>query len=70
MRLACSFPASITIRKAGATTKPASAKSILAVLSLGINQGDQVAIDTEGEKAEEALNALLELIRSNFGENP
>ena len=70
VRLASSFPASITIRKVGSTSRAANAKSILAVLSLGVNQGDQISIDTEGEKAEEALNALLELIRNNFGEHP
>ncbi len=68
VRLASSFPATIAISKTGAGAKRANAKSILAVLSLGVNQGDQIAIDTDGERAEEALNALLDLVRGNFGE--
>ncbi len=68
VRLASSFPATINISKTGGGTKRANAKSILGVLSLGVNQGDQIAIDTEGEQADEALKALLELVRANFGE--
>ena len=68
VRLATSFPASITIGKAGTDARTVNAKSILGVLSLGANQGDRIVITTTGEKEEEALNALLELVRSNFGE--
>ncbi len=68
VRLASSFPATINISKTGGGTKRANAKSILAVLSLGVNQGDQIAIDTEGEQADEALKALIELVCANFGE--
>jgi phosphocarrier protein HPr len=69
VRLASSFPANITISKAGGEAHPVNAKSILGVLSLGVNKGDQIVINSDGEREEEALNALLELVRSNFGEN-
>ncbi len=68
MRTATGFPATITVKKIGATSKAANAKSILTVLSLGVNQGDRIELTTEGERADEALNALLDLIRANFGE--
>lgn len=69
VRLASSFPAVVKVQKLGdPAARPANAKSILAVLSLGVNQNDQIAIDTDGEKAEEALNALVDLVRANFGE--
>ncbi len=70
VRLATSFPASITVKKVGAPGKGANAKSILSVLSLGVNQGDLIALDIEGDRDEEALSALLDLVRSNFGESP
>jgi phosphotransferase system HPr (HPr) family protein len=44
------------------------AKSILSVLTLGVNKDNTIAIETEGEQAEEALTALEQLVESNFGE--
>jgi phosphotransferase system HPr-like phosphotransfer protein len=55
--------------KNGPSGTSANAKSILAVLGLGVNQGDKITIETEGERAEEALKALIDLIHNNFGEN-
>jgi phosphotransferase system HPr (HPr) family protein len=46
----------------------ANAKSILAVLTLGAHQGAEINIKAEGEDAQEALQALEELINNNFGE--
>ena len=51
----------------GETT--ANAKSILAVLTLGAHQGAEITINAEGEDAQEALQALEELINNNFGES-
>lgn len=48
--------------------REANAKSILNVLTLGAVQGAVVTIRAEGEDAQEALDALEELITSNFGE--
>ena len=47
----------------------ANAKSILAVLTLGAHKGAEIVISAEGEDADEALKALEELVRDNFGEN-
>lgn len=69
VRLATSFPATITVVKAGTDSKPVNAKSILGVLSLGVNQNDRIIINADGEREEEAVNALLDLVRSNFGES-
>jgi phosphocarrier protein HPr len=46
----------------------ANAKSILAVLTLGANQGAEITVKAEGPDAEQALGALEELVKSNFGE--
>ena len=48
----------------------ANAKSILKVLSLGICQGTEVVIRAQGEDAAQALETLVALIESNFGEGP
>jgi phosphotransferase system HPr (HPr) family protein len=46
-----------------------NAKSILSVLTLGVNHGHRIQIDAEGKQADEALAALIELVESNFGED-
>ena len=46
----------------------ANAKSILSVLALGVEQGAVVSIKAEGEDEVEAIEALKELVESNFGE--
>ncbi|MBU0702962.1 MAG: HPr family phosphocarrier protein [Chloroflexi bacterium] len=48
--------------------REANGKSILKVLTLGVNQGAVITIRAEGEDAEAALAALERLIESNFGE--
>lgn len=45
-----------------------NAKSLLGVLSLGVARGAEITLTAEGEDEEEALNALEELINSNFEE--
>lgn len=46
----------VTVAKAGG--EPVNAKSILAVLSLDVREGDTVVIRAEGEGAEELLDQL------------
>ncbi|WP_322806765.1 HPr family phosphocarrier protein [Thermanaerothrix sp.] len=48
--------------------RKANAKSILSVLTLGADQGAELILQAEGEDAEEAVQALVSLIESNFGE--
>ena len=45
-----------------------NAKSILSVLSLGIDQNAVITIHTEGDNADQALETLEALIENNFGE--
>jgi phosphocarrier protein len=45
-----------------------NAKSLLGVLSLGITRGVTITIIAEGPDEEQAVNALVELISSNFAE--
>jgi phosphocarrier protein len=46
-----------------------NAKSIMGVMMLAAGKGSSVIIDTEGERAEEALQALVNLIANKFGES-
>ena len=48
--------------------KTANAKSILTVLTLGVQKGAEITITAEGPDAEEALADLEQLVRDNFGE--
>jgi phosphocarrier protein HPr len=48
--------------------REANAKSILKVLTLGVNQGAVITIRAEGEDAEQSLETLEALIEDNFGE--
>ncbi len=70
-------PAGLFVREAGhyksnilaiCGENKANAKSILAVLTLGANQGSQITIRADGEDAEAALQALAALNESNYGE--
>jgi len=44
----------------------ANAKSMLGILTLGVHQGTEITITADGDDATEALNALEQLILSNF----
>ncbi|MCK4801641.1 MAG: HPr family phosphocarrier protein [Anaerolineales bacterium] len=48
--------------------KIANAKSILTVLTLGVQKDAEITIKAEGTDAEEALQALEQLVLDNFGE--
>ena len=45
-----------------------NAKSIMGIMSGGIAQGTTVTIEADGEDEQEALEALVALVQSNFGE--
>lgn len=67
VQTAVTFPCAITVKNLLAD-KSANAKSILSVLTLGVNQGTQIEIEANGEKEVEALEALKTLVENNFGE--
>ena len=62
---------SCEVRVANMTRDPnreVSARSLLAVLALGVSRGHQVRISADGDGAEEAIRTLGELIDSGLGE--
>ncbi len=65
-KLARQFASAVTVKKAGASF---NGKSVINVLSAGIVCGTEIELVTEGPDEQEAMNALLEAIRSGLGEN-
>ncbi|WP_193106553.1 HPr family phosphocarrier protein [Brachybacterium sp. FME24] len=59
--------AAVTIEKVGAS--PVQASSILMLLTLNVDHGDEVTLRAEGDEAEESLNALAALLEKNLDEN-
>lgn len=59
------FKSEIFIEKEG---KKVNAKSIMGVMSLAVSQGTTIAISAQGEDEKEAVEALVELVESKFGE--
>jgi phosphotransferase system HPr (HPr) family protein len=68
VKMATKFPCEIKICNTTTQGKTVNAKSILSVLTLGVQQGHTVHIETSGEQEVEAMKALKDLIASNFGE--
>jgi phosphocarrier protein HPr len=67
--MASKFKSRITIKKVGGEEEDeANAKSIVMVLSLALAQGTEVEITAKGEDEAEAVDALVELVNSKFGE--
>jgi phosphocarrier protein len=64
-KLAASFPCEVWIARGG---RRVNAKSIMGVMMLAAGIGSMVEIDTDGEREQDALTALLGLIADKFGE--
>ena len=57
------YAASITVRTG---ERQANAKSMVQVITLAAQQGSELRIQAEGDDAEQALQALHQLIAANF----
>ena len=64
-QLAAQFPCEIFLSRNG---RQINAKSIMGVMMLAAGIGSTVTLETVGEKADEALQALTTLINDRFGE--
>jgi phosphocarrier protein len=64
-KLAGSFPCEVWMSKGA---RRINAKSIMGVMMLAAGIGSVVEIDTDGEREQEAMDALLALIADKFGE--
>lgn len=68
VKLAATYPCDIQVRNLTTNGDPVNAKSILRVLTLGVNQGHRIQIDADGERENDALKAMKALVESNFKE--
>lgn len=68
VQTAASFNAEIWVNNLTTNKGPASAKSLIAITMLGVTKGHQIRITTMGQQREEALEALSNLVKNNFGE--
>jgi len=64
-KLAGSFPCEVWIARG---ERRVNAKSIMGVMMLAAGLGSAVEIEAQGERAQEAVDALLVLINDKFGE--
>jgi phosphocarrier protein len=64
-KLAGSFPCEIWISRG---ERRVNAKSIMGVMMLAAGLGSEVTLETDGEQAQAAMDALLALIADRFGE--
>ena len=64
-QLAGSFPCEVWMERGN---RRINAKSIMGVMMLAAGKGATVKIDTSGDQADEALQAILQLIANRFGE--
>lgn len=64
-QLATQYPCEVWLSRNG---KRVNAKSIMGVMMLAAAKGSTIAIETSGEREEEAMAALLALINDYFGE--
>ncbi len=64
-QLATKYPCEVWLSR---NNKRVNAKSVLGVTMLAAGKGTEVEIETNGEQEHEALQALMDLFASKFGE--
>ncbi|MFZ5488123.1 MAG: HPr family phosphocarrier protein [Pseudomonadota bacterium] len=64
-KLASSFPCEVFLSRG---ERRINAKSIMGVMMLAAGMGTEVELETSGEREQEAMDALLDLIADKFGE--
>jgi phosphocarrier protein HPr len=64
-KLAGSYPCEVWISRG---ERRVNAKSIMGVMMLAAGMGTEVTLETNGEKEQEAMDALVALIHEKFGE--
>ena len=64
-KLAGSFPCEVWVTKG---ERRVNTKSIMGVMMLAAGIGSDIEVETDGEREQEAMDALLALINDKFGE--
>jgi phosphotransferase system HPr (HPr) family protein len=66
VKLATRFKSQISIRNITRASGPVDAKSILSVLTLGVEKDHEIELSAEGEDEIQVVQALRDLIESDF----
>lgn len=66
VQTAARFSSRITLRNLSRSGKEANAKSIMEVLTAGVDRGSRIQIEADGDDASGAVQALAELIESGL----
>ncbi|ROZ78957.1 HPr family phosphocarrier protein [Ramlibacter sp. WS9] len=64
-KLAGSYPCEVWLSRGD---RRVNAKSIMGVMMLAAGIGSEITVETNGDKEQEAMDALLALIADKFGE--
>jgi len=64
-KLAGSFPCEVWLARG---ERRVNAKSIMGVMMLAAGLGSEVEVEAQGDRAQEAVDALLALVNDKFGE--
>ena len=64
-KLAGSFPCEVWLSRG---ERRVNAKSIMGVMMLAAGLGSEVTLETQGDREQEAMDALLALMNDKFGE--
>ena len=65
--LAKKFQSDISVSRVG-DSSAANAKSVVRILAAGLKRGTEIEISAEGSDEKEAVDALIQLVESGFGE--
>jgi phosphocarrier protein len=66
VKAASEQPVKVSIVKVGSGTDPVDASSILGIMTLGAEFGDQVTLTAEGDGADAALDSLAALLETDL----
>ena len=67
METATKFTSKIILKKCGSEIET-DAKSILGLMSLGLENGESVTVTVDGPDEQQAMGAVQKLFETNFGE--
>jgi phosphocarrier protein HPr len=68
VKAAIRFSSQIKVENLTKQKGPVNAKSIMSLLTVGVQANDRIRITANGADEEEAVATLYELVSSNFGE--
>ncbi len=66
VEVASGFPCEILVKNLTSDSRTINAKSILGILTLGVEQGHEILISAAGEQAEVAGETLVRLVREEL----